>query len=176
MNRATSIPPPSSSREPERLAVLESDGEALVGLWRNVLVLAFRDQPTAEGLRRMGAVQRDVAARFPGGYAALAMLPMVRRPAMTRELREEAERLTSSSPPELRAVAEVIDGKGFLAATLRSVATSMVMLTRPAWPMRVFAGVEPAAAWLATWVDREARASAPRRLVEAIRGSLATPA
>jgi hypothetical protein len=48
----------------------------------------------------------------------------------------------------------------------------MVILTRPRWSMRIFPGIEPAAAWLSAWVDRAERPSAPRRLAEAIRHTL----
>jgi hypothetical protein len=157
----------------ERLEILDAEGRDLIGLWQNVLVVAVRALPTKARLRRIGAVQEGVARRFPGGYAALALLPDVPHVGFVGELREEAVRLTLSTPKELRAVAEVIEGKGFLAATVRSIATGLMLVARPAWSMRVFAGIEPAAAWLSSWVDREARPSAPRRLVEAIRHTLA---
>jgi hypothetical protein len=124
-------------------------------------------------LRRVGELRREVAGRFPEGFVALAVLPHVSLEApLLKELRAEAERLMTTSPKELLAVAEVIEGSGFLAATVRSIATGLVLVTRPPFPTRIFAGVEPAAAWLAAWADRGERATAPRRLVEAMRDTL----
>jgi hypothetical protein len=161
----------SSALAPERLEILTAGGRDLVGLWQNVLVLAFRSAPSVEQLRALEGIQRDVAARFPHGYVSLAVLPGLSRP-LDAEVRDSALALTASSPPELRAVAMVIDGRGFLAATTRSLATGIVLLTRPRWPVKIFPGVEPAAAWLASWVERAARPSAPRRIAEAIRHTL----
>ena len=160
------------SEPPERLEIFEAEGRDLVGIWRNVLVVAFRTLPSAERLRSLVAIQRDVAARFPEGYVALAILPLVAPRPLPKDMLEAAQLVTSAAPPELMAVAEVIEGNGFLAATARSVATGMTLVARPRWPMRIFPGVEPAAAWLATWVDRPSRPTAPRRLVEAIRHTL----
>ena len=169
MNEVTSA---AASVPPERLELLHAEGRDVVGLWQNVLVIAFRALPTAEHLHTVAAIQRDVAARFPGGYAALAILPVLAPQPLPRDMLDAAQALTSSAPPEMQAVAEVIEGKGFLAATARSVATGMLLVGRPRWSMRIFAGVEPAAAWLSAWVDRAERPSAPRRMAEAIRHTL----
>ena len=64
---------------------------------------------------------------------------------------------------------------------MRSVAVGVAMLSRPQkdstgaqkerTPMRIFSGVEPASAWLATFLDRDKRATAPRLLAEAVKNS-----
>jgi hypothetical protein len=162
----------STAARPERLEILEAGGRDLVGLWQNVLVIALRDLPTAAMLERLGAIQQDIAGRFPEGFAALAILPVLRPRPMPPGMLDAARALTETAPPELQAVAEVIDGKGFMAATARSMATGILMLGRPRYAMKIFPGVEPAAAWLAAWVERAERPTAPRRLAEAIRHTL----
>ena len=42
------------------------------------------------------------------------------------------------------------EGEGFWAATLRAIMTSMALLARPSFPVRVFSDVDEGAAWLAT--------------------------
>ncbi|HEY2509690.1 MAG TPA: hypothetical protein VGI39_02420 [Polyangiaceae bacterium] len=158
-------------RRPEHLEILAAGGRDLVGLWQNVLVLAFRNLPTVEQLESLARIQREVAERFPSGYAAIALLPGLSRP-LDGSVRESALALTSASPAELRGVAMVIDGRGFLAATTRSMATGIVLLTRPRWPVRIFPGVEPAAVWVSAWVDRAVRPTAPRRITDAIKHTL----
>src|ERR1700689_4854071 len=109
MNEAT------SPGEPERLEILDARGRDLVGLWRNVLVVAIRALPDAEQLRRLHAIQRDVATRFPNGFSALAILPVLSPRPLSKEMREAAELVTGDAPPQLLAVAEVIEGRGFVA-------------------------------------------------------------
>jgi hypothetical protein len=162
----------TSYGEPERLEILDARGRDLVGLWRNVLVVAIRALPEADQLHRIHEIQRDVAARFPRGFAALAILPVLSPRPLSKEMREAAELVTGDAPPELLAVAEVIEGRGFVAAAIRSIATGLILVTRPRWPMRIFASVEPAAAWVSAWVEGEGRPTATRRLTEAIRHTL----
>jgi hypothetical protein len=157
---------------PERLEILEAGGRDVIGLWHNVLVVAYRTVPTTDQLLSLQTIRRELTRRFEEtGYVTLAFLPPMSRP-LPGDVLEMGQSLTSSTPPALRAVAMVIDGKGFLAATTRSLATGIVMVARPRWPMRIFPGVEPAAAWLSAWVDRGLRPTAPRRMAEAIRHTL----
>jgi hypothetical protein len=174
-NRPSAPPPP-------HLEILHVHERSIIGVWNNVFVMIWRDLPSAERLRIAGALERKVAARFPDGFVVLAVLPTINL-RLPSDVREEAERLSLDRPRELKAIAQVIEGKGFIAASVRSVAVGVVMLARPQkdgdgvqrerTPMRIFSGVEPASAWLATFLDREKRATAPRLLAEAVKNSAA---
>jgi hypothetical protein len=161
---------------PERLDVIEATGRDLIGFWQNVLVLALREPLTVRRIDSLAVLQSYAAARFPRGYATLVLLPKLEGvlPGLRETgLREASRRLIESAPDEVLGVAEVIEGTGFVAASARSVATGLVLAARPRWSMRVFPSVEPAAQWITQWVDREERAAAPRRIVEALRHTLA---
>jgi hypothetical protein len=173
MNRLStrsSSPPPDTAPEP--LTILDTHGRDLVALWENVLISVWREVPTADRLRRMVVLQDEAARRFPRGFVSLSLLPSVQL-RLSPETRAEAERVATRAPPSLTAIAMVIEGRGFLAAAVRSVATSVSMVLPGKRPVRIFGGLEPATAWLASFLDRDTRATAPRRLMRAIRHGVA---
>jgi len=166
------MPPFSAAGEPDRLEILDERGRDVIGLWRNVLVAAVRSLPDADLLHRIHAIQGDVAGRFPRGFSAMVILPGLSPLSLTSEVRAAAERMTNDAAPQFLGLAQVIEGRGFVTAAIRSIATGMVLGTQPPWPMRIFAGIEPAAAWLAAWVEGETRPAATRKLTEALRQTL----
>jgi hypothetical protein len=56
---------------PERLEIFHAEGRDLIGLWRNVFVVVFRELPSMHTLRRVGELRREVAGRFPEGFVAM---------------------------------------------------------------------------------------------------------
>jgi hypothetical protein len=157
---------------PPHLERLLNRGKNLVGVWNNVLVSVWRDPPTIDDLRFAEKVERELEQRYPDGFVTMIILPTSTGPFPT-ELREEARRISASHSKRLRAIAEVIESRGFAGAAVRSVAAGMALLTPGDIPIKVFSGVEPAAAWLATFLGKEVRPTAPRLLAEAIRSSSA---
>ncbi len=164
---------PAAAGRPEsaRLSILAAMGRDVVGVWENVLVTHWHAPPSAPQLRRVGEAQARVAARFPDGFVVLVRLPAVAA-RVGAVARDEAERLAASAPPSMQAIAYVVEGRGFVAASARSVALGVAMAFPHKRPIRTFGGLEPAAGWLATFLDRSLRASAPRKLVEAIRSAI----
>lgn len=72
------------------------------------------------------------------------------------------------------ALATVIEGAGFFAATVRGVATGVALLARTSFPQRVFEHTDEAALWVASKLDDLGASQAPT-LVAAI-ASLRRPA
>lgn len=68
-------------------------------------------------------------ARFADGYCALAVLSMA---ALNREsaARAEATRLSENPGHNLRAIAQVILGTGFGAATARALASGLMLVRK----------------------------------------------
>jgi hypothetical protein len=170
MNRGSTRPSSPSTSPPlaDTLTILDTHGRNVVGLWENVFLSIWRESPTPDRLRRIAVLQDEVARRFPRGFVSLAMLPNLRL-TLTAETRAEAERVAARAPQSLNAIAIVTEGRGFLAAAVRSVATCVSMVLPGKRPLRIFGGQEPAVAWLATYLDRDVRATAPRLLMAAIR-------
>jgi hypothetical protein len=171
---------PASSMRPAapRLTILTAAGRDVLGLWQNVLVTYWHEPPTLERLRHMSEVQARVAAKLTGGFIVLAVLPTA--PVRIQSVvRDEAEQMVARAPASLRAMAYVVGGSGFVAASVRSVALGVAMVMPHKRPIRVFPALEPAAGWVATFLDREVReareprTSPARLLVEAIKDAIA---
>jgi hypothetical protein len=116
----------------------------------------------------VGELEHGLAARFPAGFLALALLPTTAGLTLPAEVRREAERVAANRSSAAKAIAHVIEGTGFVAATVRSISIGMSMLARTHAPHRIFGGVEPATAWLATFLDRDKQLHGARLLSEAI--------
>ena len=157
---------------PPHLEIEHVDGRSVIGAWNNVFVMVFRDVPSADWLRLAGEREAAFAARHPEGFVVLAVLPSMLL-NLPSDVRDEAERLSRHRSPYLQAIALVIEGTGFVAAAVRSVASGISMLSRDKTPMRTFNNVEPASAWIATFLERERRVTAPRLLSEAVKNSTA---
>ena len=133
---------------PPDVHVFVSDDAHLAALWHDVYVTAWWGDTTVARLRGVDAYQREVLRRRPAGFVALALLSSS-KVGMSAEVRAEAERVSRESPPQLRAIAQVIHGTGFAAAAIRSVATGITMLSTRGRAVKIFDTLEPAAAWLA---------------------------
>jgi hypothetical protein len=119
----------------------------LAALYRNVFITAWWGETTVARLKRVGAVQSEVARAWPKGFVALALI----RSANTNlppDVRAEAERLTKDPSSCLRAIAQVIHGSGFAAAAIRSIATGMQLLSRHGRPSKIFDSLDNATVWL----------------------------
>ena len=72
---------------------------------------------------------------------------------------------------QIAAVANVVEGQGFRAATMRAVLTGMVLVIRPTYPQRACATIEEAAGFLAERSDTRLDAPGIVRAVQKLRGS-----
>jgi hypothetical protein len=134
------------SPSPTGVLVFEHEPGYGAGLWHNVFATIWRDAPALEQLQRLEAHQQEAARRCPAGFVAIAVLPS-QHTNMSHELREAAEHLSTHPSPALVAIAEVITGTGFVAATTRMIATGMALLNRRT-PVKLFASLEEAARWV----------------------------
>jgi hypothetical protein len=132
---------------PSTFAVLDRGENHLFGTWHNVFVTIWRGPATLDSMKRVGAFQRQLDKRFSDGFCALAVLNMssVR---MDAEMRAEASRLTNSPGPNLKAIAQVIQGTGLGAATTRMVASGLMLVRKTKTPCKLFDDVNAATRWL----------------------------
>ena len=115
---------------------------ALLG---SVLVLRYRETPTLETVDRIEHhVSRAVAAR-----ERIAILVIIEeQPVPDAPTRRGIAQLLQRHAQHAIAIAQVVRGEGFMAATVRAVLASIAMVVRPPYPMRVFAAHEDAVRWL----------------------------
>jgi hypothetical protein len=129
------------------LAVLDRGENHLFGTWHNVFVTLWRGKATLEAMKRVGVYGQQLDARFTDGYCAIAVLSMSSL-RMDAEMRKEATRLTDNPGPNLKAIAQVIQGTGLGAATTRMVASGLMLVRKTKIPSKLFDDVATAARWL----------------------------
>jgi hypothetical protein len=142
------------------LNILERDDLLLAATWYNVYVTLWRGTATLEALRHVGQHQRDIDKRFPDGYCALAVIH-ASSARLDPEVRAEAARLTQNPGPNLKAIAQVIQGTGLGAATTRMLATGLMLLRKTKMPSKLFDDVPAAVHWLMRYVKADTPGATP---------------
>lgn len=125
------------------------DGPALTcATWRSLVIARWHAPPSATNVRAM----REALVPYVQGVEAFAALNLVEIAdigTMSEDARVEVVTTQRLFEAKQRALATVIHGEGFWAATIRSVAGGLAVLSRVKFPQRVFHGVDPAVRWLA---------------------------
>ncbi len=133
---------------PEVKIISRGNGYCLAA-WKQVYVVEFRDTPSIESLDASVLGKREVAAGNPDGIVVFNLLPGD-RPLPSPEVRDYAERKQGEDTSGVLAHATVVTGAGFRAGTMRSILAGLYLVSRSAFPRKVFSGVEEAAAWQAS--------------------------
>lgn len=102
------------------------------------------------------SVQRAFAASRPGTYSTMSIVELERVGRMDEEARARSQQHLHAMAPRLTAMAQVLLGAGFLAATARAVVTGQSMLKRPTYAWKIFDVIDPGCAWVASYVTPEA--------------------
>jgi hypothetical protein len=154
----------------EGFRLIDEDAGHLVGSFKNVFVTVWWAPATVEQVQRLPAQQEPLGRGYPRGYAALAILD-AGAGRVSAEVRAIAEKRLRQQPPNLVAVAQVIEGTGFGAAAVRSVASALTLLSRSGVHTRTFDALDPAAYWLMGKLNTAVYAP---DLVKAVRGARRT--
>jgi hypothetical protein len=92
---------------------------------------------------------------------------------LSKEARDAAVELTRATASHVSCCAVVFDREGFMASVIRSIVTTLQLLARPGYPLRVFATMPAALAWIESRLDEPSRAefdaTAIAKAVEALR-------
>jgi hypothetical protein len=75
-----------------------------------------------------------------------------------KEARDAAVELTRATASHVSCCAIVFDRSGFVASAIRSIATTINILAKPGYPMRVFGAMQPALTWIEYRLDDASRA------------------
>jgi hypothetical protein len=135
----------------ERGQVLVSDDGLALAAWRNVFVNVWRLEATLARLELVRREQRRLIERFPDGVANLTVIePRVFSKPIGSTEREQAAAIAKEMAPHTRAMAYVVEGTGFRTATARMVLAGVNMVSRAAYPMKVFDTVTDGARWVVT--------------------------
>jgi hypothetical protein len=106
-----------------------------------------------------------------GSFAALNLVDVSTFIPMDDAARKEVAVTQRVFAAEQRALANVIEGDGFMGSTARSVAAGVALLSRVPFQQRVFESPGPACAWLAGFFPGEPVGAADlEQAVAALRG------
>jgi hypothetical protein len=141
--------PPPSSRDPakslrvlslERTHVVVARGPVAVAIWRRPMDIA--------SARIAHEALRDAGKRYPGDAVYINVI-RGGVPPPNDDVRRELVAMVRSGASAYRGVAIVALGNAFVVSLVRSVVAGMMMIERPAFPMKVFGDVHDMTAWLA---------------------------
>jgi hypothetical protein len=134
-----------------------ADEGVRIGILRNVVLTVWLASPTAHRVRAFRAAQRVVAAG-PGEFGGISIMAPAANAKV--DLGEELRREFVASMTEFNgrpvSAAVVVEGAGFMAASLRALTSGITLVARPKYPIKVFANRTDAARWLAPLVVRGA--------------------
>ena len=120
-----------------------------------VVVARWLAAPTAVDIQRMRSVLRPFVTRFDA-FCSLNVVDIAHASsAMPDDARREVASTQREFESRQRGLANVIEGEGFWAASLRSVASGLAFMSRVKFEQRIFDAVDPAARWLATIMPPE---------------------
>ena len=120
-----------------------------IATFENALIWSFRGEATAARIRWATAVHRDLAKRWPKGFAVVTVIGERVPLSMPADARELSTAITREYQSNYCALCEVVEGTGFRAATVRSITAGIRIFARAKCPSRVFADVAACAKWLA---------------------------
>jgi hypothetical protein len=132
---------------PDETKVHERDTSYTLAEWRNVYAVVWRAQPDARRAQRMGEHFRRVVRAHPEGVMVVVIVP-TSVPPPDDAARDRINEAMRAAPSVTRAIAYVLVGTGFGAATMRGAVTDTLLAAKPPYPVRVFATIAEAASWI----------------------------
>ncbi len=133
-------------RGPEPKIVFLDEHHA-TGMLNNVLFTFSKSEPTRAFLDSWTACAKQAAAEHEQ-IAALIVIDSDAKPP-SDAIRAEIHRTLLAFGGKICAIAQIVEGKGFMAAAKRSALSMVALLARFPFPLRIFGETMEGAVWLA---------------------------
>lgn len=153
--------------------VLYDDEGLQIAIWSRVFINRWRAVATLERLLVLGEQQRAlVKATGDQRIAVLTVLEDESGSMPSAPARKEAEAVAKSVRDAVIVQAQVVEGEGFVAASIRALLTGIALAIRAPYPNKVFKTVDEALPWVeeqlrkAGYADDAAGVAAAVRSVE----------
>lgn len=134
--------------------------EFTVATCDNSILWCFRGEVSLPRIRHAQPLHRQLARRYPKGFAVCTMITETVPLNMPSDSRELSAAITKEYQPYYCALCEVVTGTGFRASIVRSITGSFRLLARATCPAKVFAESGPCAEWLAPLMAKAAGTTA----------------
>lgn len=129
--------------------VVHDDEDLHILTWGAVLVNRWRVTPSKAKLQLLGQHQRRLAeATVDRRILVVTVLSPGVGLLLTAEARKEAEAVAAAGREYLFALAQVVEGEGFIAAAARAVMSGVQLAVRAGYPVKVFGRVDEALPWV----------------------------
>ncbi|HEY3446170.1 MAG TPA: hypothetical protein VGK67_07385 [Myxococcales bacterium] len=124
-----------------------------------ILVLRYVGTPT---LATAGLLEEVLVKRFdsdPKKQWAFLLVIDASKPVPEKSVQERLAALMAGHASQVAALADVVVGTGFQAATVRFALVAMSMLSKPGYPIKVFRSTPEALEWIAATAPQLLRAA-----------------
>jgi len=136
-----------------RVTVRHVDFEQCLVWFGNVEIILSLKPPTLDFMRKIISELEALAKQCGRGTGALLVIRSDVDPPTEEARTYIRQELAKSS---MLAAAQVVEGKGFRGAAMRSVLTMLQLASRAPYPMKIFDGVPIGARWLAMELRKRA--------------------
>ncbi len=134
-------------------------GPYCLGYWRGL--------PPVDSFRHMHDCISAWAEPLPR-FVAINLVRVRSLTSLSDDLRREMARVQDSFAGKQLGLATVISERGFVAAAVRAVTSGVQLLSRGAFPQRVFGSADDGAAWAVSLLDAGIPPAALARALEAL--------
>ena len=113
------------------------------GIW----VMTLHAKPTAADMNLARAALKATLRRHPDGFPTLTWILPEAGFSMDTDARQAAATVTKEFNASILAMATLIEGEGFQAATVRAIIAGLDLMSRASAPKKTFADLHAAVAW-----------------------------
>jgi hypothetical protein len=140
----------------------------IMSTWQTVMFARWRGAPTIEAVRAVREAVRESATTL-SRFAGFNFVDAIGATQFEEAVRNEISLIRRENAARQQAIATVIEGTGFWASTVRSVASGIAIMQREAFPSKNFPSLEDGCIWLAPIVNIEV--AELRKAAQAFRAS-----
>ncbi len=151
-----------------KLVTFPASSEVTLGQLGPLFLNVWFAVPTVAALEKLQTAQRQIQ----GPHCVMTVLQEIPRGPLPDEAKALAARIYEEGLERVRAHANVVEVKGFFAASVRAVMTGSQLFKPGGYPMKVFADVDEATTWLTattTTLDPACTATAVARALVVLR-------
>jgi hypothetical protein len=153
----------------QRLVTLHDDGGLRLAVMGDVFINAWMvKQVDLASMNQLIRAQKALnAQRRNEPYGILSLVDATRTLKITDDAKERSRVHEKEMQPYVVGLSQVVVGGGFVAAAARTVLTTISLLNRPPYPIKVFSTVRDGVRFLGTRVelDQEALTAAAEKLL-----------
>lgn len=135
--------------------LLGTDSNHRTGTWGPIFFVVWIGEVEVRTAQGIQGRLRAFANSLPGGRAVLFTVVEGTAPLPSSQGRTALSNILSFCSREVLASAVIMEGDGFRASAVRSVATGVAMLARQPFPHRVFRKIDEGAAWVCSSLPGE---------------------